>query len=224
MLPARLALPTAARPENPHSPLRHSAWSLLPNSPRYSNGEVAEWSIAADLKSAEPERVPGVRIPPSPLTLAARRHSGTAARKEQLRLACWRDEAEPFMARCDAAGIGAGAPSEAKQPRFGEAAGRTGNPKDWAEGPEPRQRRSQSLPLRRPDAITRRRKSAQRAVRARRRRAASPARPRQARPSGTAEGSGTTVTAKALSITIVKPLSAKVDQVAPASSVARKPS
>ncbi len=29
-------------------------------------GEVAEWSIAAVLKTAEPVRVPGVRIPPSP--------------------------------------------------------------------------------------------------------------------------------------------------------------
>ena len=29
-------------------------------------GEVAEWSIASDLKSDEPLRVPGVRISPSP--------------------------------------------------------------------------------------------------------------------------------------------------------------
>ena len=30
------------------------------------DGEVAEWSIAAVLKTAEPARVPGVRIPLSP--------------------------------------------------------------------------------------------------------------------------------------------------------------
>ncbi len=30
------------------------------------DGEVAEWSIASDLKSDEPLRVPGVRISPSP--------------------------------------------------------------------------------------------------------------------------------------------------------------
>jgi hypothetical protein len=32
------------------------------------DGEVAEWSIAAVLKTVEPVTVPGVRIPPSPPT------------------------------------------------------------------------------------------------------------------------------------------------------------
>jgi hypothetical protein len=31
-----------------------------------SSGRVAEWSNAAVLKTAEPETVPGVRIPPLP--------------------------------------------------------------------------------------------------------------------------------------------------------------
>jgi hypothetical protein len=32
----------------------------------FCSGEMAEWSIAAVLKTVEPVTVPGVRIPPSP--------------------------------------------------------------------------------------------------------------------------------------------------------------
>ena len=35
-------------------------------------GEMAEWSMAVVLKTTEPERVPGVRIPLSPPTFAKR--------------------------------------------------------------------------------------------------------------------------------------------------------
>ena len=34
-----------------------------------NNGEVAEWSMAVVLKTTVPGRVPGVRIPPSPIRL-----------------------------------------------------------------------------------------------------------------------------------------------------------
>ena len=41
------------------------------------SGEVAEWSKAVDSKSSVPVRVPGVRIPPSPLLAGGAESKGS---------------------------------------------------------------------------------------------------------------------------------------------------
>ncbi len=46
---------------------------------------MAEWTKAVALKATVPERVPGVRIPPSPLERNFRRGAGAAERGSLLR-------------------------------------------------------------------------------------------------------------------------------------------
>ena len=45
----------------------------------WKTGEMAEWSMAVVLKTTEPERVPGVRIPLSPPAFVASGDFGWAA-------------------------------------------------------------------------------------------------------------------------------------------------
>ncbi len=45
----------------------------------FEYGEMAEWSMAVVLKTTEPERVPGVRIPLSPPTFARLLATGSRA-------------------------------------------------------------------------------------------------------------------------------------------------